>query len=70
VYLKSNTTWGPYRTFTQTTWTKQSFNLRGIRFLYRSLIRRTPETIFGYRFEDFDVINYQAHPRIAAPVAV
>jgi thymidylate synthase len=34
------------------------------------LIRRRPETIFDYRFEDFDVINYQSHPRIAAAVSV
>lgn len=26
--------------------------------------------IFGFRFEDFDLQNYQAHPHIAAPVAV
>jgi thymidylate synthase len=33
-------------------------------------IKRRPETIFDYHFEDFEIINYQAHPRIAAPVAV
>ncbi|MBO0862136.1 MAG: thymidylate synthase [Chloracidobacterium sp.] len=34
------------------------------------IIKRKPESIFDYRFEDFEIINYQAHPRIAAPVAV
>jgi thymidylate synthase len=34
------------------------------------IIKRKPESIFDYRFEDFEVANYQAHPRIAAPVAV
>jgi thymidylate synthase len=33
-------------------------------------ITRRPETIFDYRFEDFEIVNYQAHPRIAAAVAV
>ncbi len=33
-------------------------------------IKRRPETIFDYRFEDFEILNYQAHPRIAAAVAV
>ena len=34
------------------------------------VIHRRPESIFAYRFEDFEVVNYQSHPRIAAPVAV
>src|SRR5436190_2551583 len=33
-------------------------------------IGRRPETIFDYSFEDFEVINYQSHPRIAASVAI
>lgn len=28
------------------------------------------ESVFDYRFEDFEIHNYQAHPHIAAPVAV
>lgn len=28
------------------------------------------KSIFDYRYEDFEVLNYQAHPHIAAPVAV
>ncbi|HEX5080741.1 MAG TPA: thymidylate synthase [Blastocatellia bacterium] len=34
------------------------------------IIKRKPESIFDYQFEDFEIANYQAHPRIAAPVAV
>jgi thymidylate synthase len=34
------------------------------------IINRKPESIFDYQFEDFEIANYQAHPRIAAPVAV
>ncbi len=33
-------------------------------------IRRKPPSIFEYEFEDFEVLNYQAHPRIKAPIAV
>ena len=34
------------------------------------VIKRKPESIFDYRFEDFEIVNYQAHPHIPAPVAV
>ncbi len=33
-------------------------------------IRRSPESIFDYEYEDFEVVNYQHHPTIKAPVAV
>ncbi|MEO6943547.1 MAG: thymidylate synthase [Lacisediminihabitans sp.] len=33
-------------------------------------ITRRPESIFGYEFDDFSVVNYQHHPAIKAPVAV
>jgi thymidylate synthase len=33
-------------------------------------IRRKPESIFDYRFEDFEVLNYESHPHIRAAVAV
>ncbi len=36
----------------------------------RLIIKRKPESIFDYRFEDFEIVNYQAHPHIPAPVAV
>lgn len=33
-------------------------------------IKRKPDSIFDYRFEDFEIVNYQAHPSIKAPIAV
>jgi thymidylate synthase len=33
-------------------------------------INRRPPSIFDYRFEDFDILNYEAHPHIKAAVAV
>ena len=34
------------------------------------LIHRTPESIDGFRFEDFEIIGYDAQSHIAAPIAV
>src|SRR6187551_876346 len=34
------------------------------------LIKRKPESIFDYVFEDFEIVNYQSHPSIKAPIAV
>jgi thymidylate synthase len=34
------------------------------------LIRRRPASIFEYRYEDFEFVNYQHHAAIKAPVAV
>jgi len=36
----------------------------------RLTIRRKPDSLFDYAFEDFEVQDYQCHPAIAAPVAV
>ncbi|RIY34859.1 thymidylate synthase [Psittacicella gerlachiana] len=33
-------------------------------------IKRKPETIFDYKFEDFEILDYQSHKAIKAPVAV
>ncbi|MCH8532804.1 MAG: thymidylate synthase [Saccharospirillum sp.] len=33
-------------------------------------IARKPETLFDYRFEDFEILNYQAHPHIKGEVSV
>lgn len=33
-------------------------------------IKRRPDSIFGYEYEDFEVLDYQHHPAIKAPVAV
>jgi thymidylate synthase len=34
------------------------------------VIKRKPESIFEYRFEDFEFVNYQYHPGIKAPVSI
>jgi thymidylate synthase len=40
-------------------------------FAYPALnIRRRPASIFEYEYEDFEVVGYQCHPAIKAPVAV
>jgi len=33
-------------------------------------IKRRPPSIFDYQFEDFEIVGYQSHPHIKAPVAV
>lgn len=33
-------------------------------------ITRKPDSIFDYNYEDFEVLNYQHHPTIKAPIAV
>jgi len=33
-------------------------------------IQRKPESITDYKFEDFEIVGYEFHPHIAAPVAV
>ena len=38
--------------------------------LPRLAIKRRPDSIFDYRFEDFEILNYESHPHIAAKVAV
>lgn len=34
------------------------------------VIKRKPETIFDYKYEDFEFVNYVYHPAIKAPVSV
>jgi thymidylate synthase len=36
----------------------------------RLTITRTPPSIFDYRYEDFEVLDYRHHPTIKAPIAV
>ncbi len=36
----------------------------------RLAIKRRPDSIFDYRFEDFEILNYEFHPHIKAAVAV
>jgi thymidylate synthase len=38
--------------------------------LPKLIIKRKPDSIFDYKFEDFEIANYQSHPHIAAPIAV
>jgi len=33
-------------------------------------IKRRPDSIFDYRYEDFEILNYESHPHIKAAVAV
>ena len=33
-------------------------------------ILRKPESIFDYEFEDFEILGYESHPHIKAPVAI
>ena len=45
--------------------------LRREPFAYPQLrILRRPPSIFEYRYEDFEIVDYRAHPHIKAPVAV
>ena len=38
--------------------------------LPRLAIKRRPESIFDYCYEDFEILNYESHPHIKAAVAV
>jgi len=38
--------------------------------LPKLVIKRKPESIFDYRFEDFEIEGYQSHAHIKAPVAI
>lgn len=38
--------------------------------LPKLVIKRKPPSIFEYQYEDFQVVDYQAHPSIKAPIAV
>jgi thymidylate synthase len=33
-------------------------------------IRRRPDSVDGYDYEDFEIVDYDPHPHIAAKVAV
>jgi thymidylate synthase len=33
-------------------------------------IRRRPASLFDYQYEDFEIVDYQSHPSIKAPIAV
>jgi len=38
--------------------------------LPRLVIKRRPADIFSYAFDDFEIVGYQSHPAIRAPIAV
>jgi thymidylate synthase len=38
--------------------------------LPRLVLQRRPESIFDYRYEDFEFVDYQPHPAIRAPISV
>ena len=43
---------------------------REMRELPRLRLKRKPDSLFDYRFEDFEIEGYDPHPGIKAPVAV
>lgn len=38
--------------------------------LPKLIIKRKPESIFDYKFEDFEIVGYRSHEKISAPVAI
>ena len=38
--------------------------------LPRLNIQRKPASIFDYRYEDFEIVDYRAHPAIKAPISI
>jgi thymidylate synthase len=38
--------------------------------LPRLVIARRPDSLFDYRFDDFEIVDYQSHPQLRAEVAV
>ena len=38
--------------------------------LPRLAIKRQPDSIFDYQYEDFEILNYESHPHIKAAIAV
>jgi len=33
-------------------------------------IKRKPESIYDYKYEDFELINYESYPHISAPISI
>lgn len=38
--------------------------------LPKLIINSKPDSIFEYRFEDFEIVDYECHPTIKAPIAI
>lgn len=34
------------------------------------VLKRKPSSLFDYRYEDFEIVGYQSHPAIKAPIAI
>jgi thymidylate synthase len=43
---------------------------RDVRTMPQLVIKRKPDSIFDYKFDDFEITGYDPHPSIKAPVAV
>ncbi len=43
---------------------------RDLKPLPQLVIKRKPDSIFDYQFDDFEIVGYDPHPGIKAPVAV
>jgi thymidylate synthase len=43
---------------------------RDVRELPTLNIKRRPDSIYDYKFEDFEIVGYNPHPSISAPIAV
>lgn len=43
---------------------------RSPKALPQLIITRKPNSLYEYEYEDFNVINYEAHPSIKAPIAI
>ncbi|WP_122425838.1 thymidylate synthase [Pseudomonas viridiflava] len=43
---------------------------RGPRPLPKLVFKRKPESIYDYKFEDFEIVGYDPHPHIPAPVSI
>ena len=33
-------------------------------------IKRIPDSIYDYQYDDFELIDYQSHPHISAPISI
>jgi thymidylate synthase len=40
------------------------------RQLPKLVLKRKPESIYDYKFEDFEIVGYDPHPHIPAPVSI
>jgi thymidylate synthase len=38
--------------------------------LPKLVFKRKPESIYDYKFEDFEIVGYDPHPHIPAPVSI